>query len=448
MTTSDDRKRQLKFELDKIETGARLRGYVRVGTNRRSFARFGILDVLKQNKTLLVGSLISAGLVVGSVFLFQDFNDRPGGQELSVNAAQEVANAPPRAPPPPPPPPSTPPPPLLPPPPPTPPPPLPPPPLVPGDCHPTKCYTDTPWTVTECCSDSYGHRTTYCPDTANCSVTAKCDFKSRRCSNCVECSIDPPGTPPSPPEEPPSPSPPPTPLVPGDCHPTKCYNDSPWTVTECCSDSYDLRTTYCPDTANCSVTAKCDFESRRCSNCVECSIDPPGTPPPPTLPPRTPPVGFNCSIYGTDNVQGSLGATMWTFDIDPDGDSYTYHNYYDLTSDGQNFDNSCQERRPGGFQNWADLSATWIGKYPGEDFKDCGGLCCDPSQPNCTHGLFGDEHFGMLDDYENKGPTERSLVTMNATLRTRQVEECIEKGYAGCACPCYGKGQGEFVVLK
>jgi len=355
MTTSDDRKRQLKFELDKIETGARLRGYVRVGTNRRSFARFGILDVLKQNKTLLVGSLISAGLVVGSVFLFQDFNDRPGGQELSVNAAQEVANAPPRAPP------STPPP----PPPPTPPPPLLPPPLVPGDCNPTKCYTDTPWTVTECCSDSYDHRATYCPDTANC-----------------------------------------------------------------------------------SVTAKCDLESRRCSNCVECSIDPPGTPPPPTLPPRTPPVGFNCSIYGTDNVQGSAGATMWTVDIDPGGDSYTYYNYYDLTTHGQNFDNSCQERRPGGFQNWADLSETWIGKYPGEDFKDCGGLCCDPSQPNCTHGLFGDEHFGMLDDYENKGPTERSLVTMNATLRTRQVEECIEKGYAGCACPCYGKGQGEFVVLK
>jgi len=111
---------------------------------------------------------------------------------------------PPPSPPPSPPPPSPPPPmppPLLPP---------PPPPYVPGDCDTTNCYTDTtPWTVTECCSDSYDNHANDCPDAVNCLVIAKCDFVSRTCSDCVECLIEPPGTPPPPPEEPPTPSPPP-----------------------------------------------------------------------------------------------------------------------------------------------------------------------------------------------------------------------------------------------
>ena len=155
---------------------------------------------------------------------------------------------------------------------------------------------------------------------------------------------------------------------------------------------------------------------------------------------------------------------MWAIDEDPEdpasfpeGDAYTYAGAYTP-------ENTCQERRPGALHTWSLTTTPLMGKIAGADLKDCGGLCCDPNFPNCTQGLYDDEHFGISGIREIDGewviysasddyPWNTTLNIENGLDFERDVDqqklmgEHCKANRIACACPCYGKKEGEYVYF-
>lgn len=126
---------------------------------------------------------------------------------------------------------------------------------------------------------------------------------------------------------------------------------------------------------------------------------------------------------------------MWSLDLDNDNeDDYTYAVRGDETH--PNRIETCQERRPGGIWESSSLQ----GKDLGNDLTDCGGLCCniDPNTGVCSL----DNNFGISLEYPHYqyGPE-------NDADKQEQLAYCIDGGFSGCSCLCYGKKEGDYVLL-
>ena len=141
-------------------------------------------------------------------------------------------------------------------------------------------------------------------------------------------------------------------------------------------------------------------------------------PPPPPLPPTPspPPPQLTCVA----------GVNMYVIPDDNDMDFFTYATEYYGGAD-ENFASECQERRPGGALNPNGVG-TRGAKAAGQDYNDCGGLCCIRGPGGTLDCSVPDVDFGTWDEF--------TTTTTDPTCDG-----------SGCKCECYGKKVGDVVFV-
>jgi hypothetical protein len=165
-------------------------------------------------------------------------------------------------------------------------------------------------------------------------------------------------------------------------------------------------------------------------------------PPPPSPPPSQPSVV--CTVFGTNGVRHSAGATMYSVDDDTDkADSYTY----DKIQNGAVYPpDMCQEYRPGGLFRLqkGQYASDRPGKDVGQDYNDCGGACCAyDAAGNCQL----DQYYGETTELLLYPMFHYNDWSVNQTMFDAQIAHCKDNGFSGCACMCYGRKEGDVVIF-